>query len=157
VRYARCVAVLIGLSIVPAGCSRPKGTSDFMTDFQRMQGAWKVEKLEQDGERAADASLLKMIIIKGDRFTFRYYLPRSKKYGDLVDRFTLDSSQTPRRIETKSSEDGSLLVGIYELEADTLKVCWNRADPRKPPADFTCSKGSNRRLLVLKRAQSKPR
>ena len=128
-----------------------------MTDFQRMQGAWEVEKVEQDGERAADASLLKMVIIKDDQLAFRYYLPRSKEYGDLVDRFKLDGSKTPKRIETKSSEDGSLHVGIYELEADTLKLCWSRTDLSNPPTDFTCLKGSDRRLFVLKRVPPKPR
>ncbi len=122
-----------------------------------MQGAWEVVQLEQDGEPAGDASLLKMVIIKDERFAFRYYFPRTKEYGDLVYRFQLDGSIAPKRIETRSSEDGSVQVGIYELEGDTLKVCWNRADIRNPPADFTCLKGSNRRLLVLKRVPSKRR
>jgi uncharacterized protein (TIGR03067 family) len=146
---------LIGFSILPTGCSRSKSKAG--SDFKKMQGAWEVEKLEQDGELAADASLLKKVIIKDDRFAFRYYLPRSKEYGDLVERFKLDASKTPKRIETTSSEDGSVLVGIYEFEGDTLRICWNRNDRSNPPPDFTCLKGSDRRLLVLKRVPRKPR
>ena len=62
-----------------------------------------------------------MIIIKDDQLAFRYYMPRAKELGDLVDRFKLDGSKTPRRIETTSTENGTQMVGIYELEADTLK------------------------------------
>jgi uncharacterized protein (TIGR03067 family) len=122
-----------------------------------MQGAWDVQSVEQDGERAADASLIKMVIIKDDQFAVRYWLPRSKEYGDLVDRFRLDESKSPKRIETTSKEDGSVHAGIYELDGDTLKCCWNRGDRSNPPTDFTCLKGSNRRLFVLKRAPSKQR
>jgi uncharacterized protein (TIGR03067 family) len=128
-----------------------------MPDFQQMQGAWEVQEVVQDGERAADASMVKMVIIKDDQFAFRYWFPLSKEFGDLVHRFKIDGSTNPKRIEMTSKEDGSVHVGIYELDGDTLKVSFSRSDLRNPPSDFTCLKGSDRRLFVLKRAPSKRR
>jgi uncharacterized protein (TIGR03067 family) len=154
-RCALSVMVMIVCSIVPVGCSRSAIKGNSMTDFNSMQGAWDVQKLEQDGEPAADAPLLKMVIIQEDKFAFRYFLPRSKKNGDLVDRFGLDASQNPKQIQLISPEDGSVHRGIYELGTDTLKICWSRAAQSNPPTDFSTSKGSGRRLVVLKRAQRK--
>ena len=118
-----------------------------------MQGVWEIEKLEQDGESAADASILKKVIIKDDQFAFRYYLPRSKEDGDLIYRFKLDGSKNRRQIQLSSHGEGDLPRGVYELDGDTLKICWSRKDPN-PPADFTCPKGSDRRLLVLRRSKT---
>jgi len=140
----------VGLVIPFPGCSRSDNQGG-PTDVQRMQGAWDVVQLQQDGEPAADASLLKKVIIKDNVFAFRYFLPRSKVESDLVHRFTIDASQNPKRIDLIFPDDGSHNVGIYELDAETLKVCWNRSDGRNPPTDFTAQKGSDRRLLVLKR------
>jgi uncharacterized protein (TIGR03067 family) len=149
------VSLLIVVSVcsLAAGCSRSKSKANAMSDAQKMQGRWEVVKLEQDGESAADASILKMVIVKDDKFAFRYYLPRSKQDGDLAYQFKLDTSKTPRQIQLSSSEEGDLAPGIYELDGDTLKVCWNRTDKSSVPSDFTCAKGSDRRLLVLQRAK----
>jgi hypothetical protein len=40
-------------------------------------------------------------------------------------------------------------VGIYNLDGDTLTICWNRTDQSNPPTDFTCHKGSDRRLTRI--------
>jgi uncharacterized protein (TIGR03067 family) len=144
--------VLIIFCIVSAGRSR-QGKDHAGADSKKMQGVWEIEKLEQDGESAADASILRKVIIKDDQFAFRYYLPRSKEEGDLVYRFTLDGSKNPRQMQLSSREESDLPPGIYELDGETLKVCWSRKDPN-PPTDFTCPKGSDRRLLVLRRAKA---
>ena len=133
------------------GCSQSDNPREPTTDSQRMQGAWEVVQLQQDGAPAADASMLKMVIIKDNAFAFCYFLPRSKKESDLVHRFTIDASQNPKRIELTSPDDGSHNAGIYELDDETLKVCWSRTDRSRPPTEFTADKGSDRRLLVLKR------
>jgi uncharacterized protein (TIGR03067 family) len=140
------------ISIVAAGCSR-RSKDRSVADVQKLQGVWEVEKLEQDGESAADASILKKVIIQDDQFAFRYFLPRSKENGDLVYHFQLDDSKNPKQIRLRSSAEGELPPGIIELDGETLKVCWSRSDPN-PPTDFTCAKGSDRRLLVLKRAKA---
>jgi uncharacterized protein (TIGR03067 family) len=144
---------MIIFAILSAGCSRHRKDNS-AADAQNMQGAWEIEKLEQDGESAADASILKKVIIKDDQFAFRYFLARSKEEGDLVYDLTLDSSKNPRQIQLKSRAESDLPLGIYELDGDTLKICWNRNNPNSPPTDFTCPKGSDRRLLVLRRAKA---
>jgi uncharacterized protein (TIGR03067 family) len=147
-RSALPVMTLMVCTMVPLGCSRSA-----KNDVNRMQGAWNVERLEQDGKRAPDADFLKMVIVKEDKFAFRYFLPRSKTDGDLVHRFSLDVSKNPKVIELISPEDGSVSRGIYELESDSLKICWSRVAQGDLPTDFATS--TNRRLLVLKRAQVK--
>ncbi|HLW66207.1 MAG TPA: TIGR03067 domain-containing protein [Gemmataceae bacterium] len=147
-----CSFMIFSLCLLAAGCSRlRKGNAT--SDLRKLQGAWEIQKLEQDGESAADASILKMVIIQDDRFAFRYRLARSKEDGDLVYHFRLDTSKSPRQIQLTSPEEGDLAPGIYELDGDTLKICWNRNDKSSVPSDFTCAKGSDRRLIVLQRAK----
>src|SRR5437660_7531795 len=88
-----CGAVAIALV---GGLLLMKYRGKIMSDFDRVQGVWHVEKLEQDGKPAADASMLTTVIIQGNKLAFRYTLPRSKEgYGDLVDEFRLDESRRP--------------------------------------------------------------
>ena len=153
IRSAAYLCVVMGISVASMACSRSQNKGGSAGDADKMQGVWEIEKLEQDGESAADASIMKKVIIKDDQFAFRYYLPRSKEDGDLVYNFQLDESKNPRQIRLRSSAEGELPPGIYELDGEILKVCWSRKDPN-PPTDFTCAKGSDRRLLVLRRAKA---
>jgi uncharacterized protein (TIGR03067 family) len=121
-----------------------------MSDFDAVQGAWRVLRVEQDGQLAADARLVRLVIFDDARIAFRYFFP-PKGYGDSVSEFKLDDSLCPKLIETVSLEDQKTNLGIYELEGDSLKLCWNRADPREPPTEFTAGKGSSRRLFDLQR------
>src|SRR5258708_9985094 len=121
--------------------------SALMNDLQKIQGAWDVLRLEQDGKRAPDAPLVKMVIIKGDQLFLRYVFPRSGDFGDDMSRFKLDAMQTPKAIE--QVVDSKRYRGIYDLEGDTLRIGWRRTVEANPPFTFPTHPGSHTTLLPL--------
>ena len=64
--------------------------------------------------------------------------------------FTLDSKAKPKAIDIKPPKGSEKLVlGIYELDGDTLKICFN--EDAKRPKEFASAEGSRTVLLILKR------
>jgi uncharacterized protein (TIGR03067 family) len=125
-----------------------------MTDFQRLQGTWDVLALEQDGQPAPDAPLVKLVIIKDDQFVFRCVFPRSGEFSDEAIRFRIDTSRNPKAFDLSALEGGPANPGIYEFEGDTLRICWSRTtEVGSAPTEFATHRGSNRRLVVLKRSR----
>ena len=62
--------------------------------------------------------------------------------------FKLDATKSPRQIVIKTP-DGQELHGIYELNGDTLKMCFSQGN--KAPTKFESPKGSEIVLLVMER------
>jgi uncharacterized protein (TIGR03067 family) len=105
-------------------------------------------------DSAPDAPLVKLVIIKDDQFAFRYVFPRSGEFSDEASRFRIDTSRNPKAFDLSALEGGPAYPGIYELDGDTLKICWSRTtEPASAPTEFVTRRGSNRRLLILKRSR----
>src|SRR5262245_52020000 len=89
---------------------------DAAKDSKAMQGTWSVEKLVFGGKEA-DKGKPASFIFKGDQ----------AYPGDQPDdkaTFTLDPSKKPKHINL--SDKGTKAVeGIYELDWDTLKICFS--------------------------------
>jgi uncharacterized protein (TIGR03067 family) len=65
----------------------------------------------------------------------------------------LDPTNKPKAIDvtfTAGEKKGKTVLGIYEIEPDTFRVCVARPGDRRP-ADFSAKVGSGRTLLVYKR------
>lgn len=82
-----------------------------------MQGRWKVETEVIEGEKTPAAQLEKAtIIIKGDTLSWE------PKDDNAPVRFKLDLATKPAAIDLIDGK--SMAVGIYQLDGDTLKICW---------------------------------
>lgn len=58
--------------------------------------------------------------------------------------FKLDPSKSPKTLDATVAEGlnkGAVILGIYEVSADTLKVCFD-PDGKKRPTDFKAASGS---------------
>jgi hypothetical protein len=69
----------------------------------------------------------------------------------------LDPAKTPKTVDAsivRGPQKGEVLLGIYSLEGDTLKVCLQMSGQERP-TEFTAQAGSGRLYLVSKRMQSK--
>src|SRR5262249_28291224 len=96
-----------------------------------------------------DADVVKSakLVIKGDE--------HDVKVGKDVFKGThkIDPSKKPKTIDAMDTEGkfkGKTSQGIYELEADTFKVCF--AEPGKDrPKEFSTTKGTGHILHVWKR------
>ena len=67
----------------------------------------------------------------------------------------IDPSKSPKTIDvtmTEGPNKGAVMLGIYEIDADTLKVCF---DPKgkKRPTEFKSAAGSENFVNVHKRVK----
>jgi uncharacterized protein (TIGR03067 family) len=63
----------------------------------------------------------------------------------------VDESPFGKSVEATLKEPP--VLAIYELEGDTLRVCWAPLEKRERPAEFASKPGSGHSLVVLKRAK----
>jgi uncharacterized protein (TIGR03067 family) len=119
-------------------------------DLEQLQGAWTPTAITVDGkdvpaENVKDAKFT----IKGNRYSFQHG-------SDTIEgTFKLDPAKKPRAIDaTRTSEPdkGKTLRGIYEVDKDDLKMCFNGPDKEERPRDFASKEGRGHRYYIFKRA-----
>jgi RNA polymerase sigma factor (sigma-70 family) len=137
--------------------AEPPGNQATQTDKKFIQGTWKVVAAERsgmtwknlDGEfvnqdktpMAFPVSLgnPNQVVFSGEQCTSRFFQGAGKT---LVERakFALDAGRRPKWI-TLTGKDGSLFYGIYALDGDEMRLCWQvgkRQDLR--PSNFNTKK-----------------
>src|SRR5579872_5533506 len=118
------------------------------TDLERLQGAWSISELEVDGQSTPPEMWGEArITIKGNRFT------SSGMGADYEGTMELDPSARPPRLDMKfdaGPEKGNTNFGIYQLDADSWKLCLaTRGDTR--PKEFASTPGSGIAVETLVR------
>jgi len=120
-------------------------------DQELLQGTWKLIRMEEGGERAAEDVLKAMSIkIVGNKLSV---FEKDKVVAELS--FKLDPAKKPKAVDfthLEGSEKGKSEAGIYALEGDKVTFC--ASGPGKPrPAEFVSKKGTDAGLFVLQRAK----
>src|SRR5262249_17881493 len=121
-------------------------------ELEKFQGTWKFVSVEQDGKPLPKGEEPQTITFQGDKFAV--------KRGDQVIQAgtqKLDPGKKPKTVDatvTEGEGKGTTMLGIYEMEGDTLKACF---DPqgKKRPTEFKTTAGSGYILVVIKRAEKK--
>jgi hypothetical protein len=90
------------------------------------------------------------VVVQKDKIIFKY----SKLKQEAVNSITLDGSKKPKTVELTAPGLQGPLPGIYQLEGDTLKLCWSTSPDGRRPGAFAARENSGRRLLILKRKGS---
>src|SRR5262249_51896610 len=103
----------------------------------KLDGKWLVVSIERDG-KADDAFKGGMRVIAGGKYTL------TDKNGKATPgTFKVDPSKKPKAIDmtpTEGQYKGKTLLGIYEIDGQTLKICFT--EPGKDrPTEFA-SKGA---------------
>jgi uncharacterized protein (TIGR03067 family) len=118
-------------------------------DLKKLQGDWSMVSATQDGE-TAPKDLVKgsKRVCKDDELTVtideRLYMKA---------KIVIDPAKKPRAIDytvTEGFNKGKKLLGIYELDGDTVKFCFARPGKDRPK-DFSADTGSGRTFSVWKR------
>lgn len=141
-----------------AGSRRTDAKGGSVRDAVLIQGIWFVTHEEFGGKVRTIDELHQM----NKRFTFngrRLAITRAAAGQTLAydGEFEIDPAQSPKRFDYRGKGDriGTIDVhGIYELDGDTLKLCYvaRNADTPPPfPDSFTSPPGSPNLSLVLKR------
>ena len=103
-------------------------------ELQRIQGAWQFTSLQENGDKVPDADLKDRTIFFGREAFVVKQAEQILQTGTQK----LDPSKTPKTINAmvaQGERKGDILLGIYELDGDTLKVCFD-TEAQKRPADF---------------------
>lgn len=119
-------------------------------DLAALQGTWQPVSVTVNGE-ALDKERLKddSMVIRKNTFVLR------SGAGSTGGTFLIDPTKNPKTIDTETligEAKGAKSVGIYQLEGDTLRVCYTTA-PNPRPTDFSAGKDSKRALVVYKRGK----
>ncbi len=149
----------------PASAPILADDADAKKDLKQLQGTWELVAAHRHGKDALKE------LPKGYKITFRDDLwivefEGRKPFKDVDSRVKLDPSKSPKEFEWvrtgviglgASDQPFRLeLLGIYEIDGDTLKLCWDvgQATGRRPTA-FKTEAGTEHLSLELKRAKGK--
>lgn len=148
----KCLVSLPGLiAFLVLGNPLSEGATAPEEDRDRLQGRWSVvsfEDADRGGGKRTDEELKTMkVVIAGDKLTVTE--------GDTSHEITfkLDAGKNPKQIDlTAPQSKGKANHGIYELDGDNLKICFN-AEPEGDRSTTFESKADspNVVLLILKR------
>jgi uncharacterized protein (TIGR03067 family) len=106
---------------------------DDKDDVKNMEGTWLAATAELAGAPFPDKIRQSMkLILKGDRYTVFV--------GKMPDQGTckVDASKKPKALDitgTDGPNKGKTFLAIYELNGDTLKVCYDLSGKQRP-AEF---------------------
>jgi uncharacterized protein (TIGR03067 family) len=121
-----------------------------MNDLDGMQGTWNLVSAMQDGNALADDKVKQTtIFIKGDTFRFPGLAEDATARAGT---FTLDPTKNPKEMDSTSTEKETML-GIYELERDSYKVCFAKVGKPRPTV-FASTPGSGQILQVWQRQKN---
>jgi uncharacterized protein (TIGR03067 family) len=118
-------------------------------DLKKLQGTWECVSMEREGDVVPPEHF------KGSSVVYEDDLATLYRDGEFFRRgiITLDPSKTPKRINTWDlagpyADDS--VPGIYEIDGDTLKICFSRPKIARP-TEFTTKKEPGFLYCVYKR------
>ena len=109
-------------------------------DAGGLQGTWEPKKAELAGQPLPEATL-KSISLKLDRGRYEVSVAGEPDKGT----YTIDSSTTPKSMiimGTEGPNRGKTFPAIYDLQGDTLRICYDLSGEQRP-AEFKTSWGHN--------------
>src|SRR5262249_3796434 len=131
--------------------ARADGKADVEKELKKFHGTWTFGSVEAGGKEEPAADLKGMTVtFEGDKYTVK-----KGDEGIQVATQKLDPSKSPKTIDVTVADGlnkGSVLLGIYEISGDTLKVCFD-PEGKKRPTEFKSAAGSENVVVVHKRVE----
>lgn len=124
-----------------------QGTAD---DRKLLQGAWLPTAAELGEKPFDDATLKSMkLVIEGDNYTVTV--------GKSVDKggTKIDPAAKPKTMDILGADGpnkGKIFLAIYELNGDTLRICYDLTGKARP-TEFKTQKGGLHFLATYQRAK----
>lgn len=139
----------VGFAAFGGSCTLADEKADLEKEVRKFQGTWTFESCEAGGQQLPADQLKGLVLtFEGDKHTV-------KKGNEVIQAGTqkLDPSQSPKAIDvtmTEGPSKGIVMLGIYEIDGDTLKVCFDAAG-KKRPTQFKSAPGSETFVNVHQR------
>jgi uncharacterized protein (TIGR03067 family) len=121
-------------------------------ELEKFQGTWVFVSMEQDGREAPKTEEPHTVTFEGDKFTV--------KLGNKVVQagtHKLDPTKKPKTVDatvTEGEGKGTTMLGIYELEGDTIKVCFD-SQGKQRPSQYRTAASPGYFMAVVKRSAKK--
>jgi uncharacterized protein (TIGR03067 family) len=119
-----------------------------LPDAKAIQGSWTPVKAELGGQPMADA-VLKTISLKLTNGKYDVYVGGQPDNGT----YTLDDTTKPKSITVTGTDGpnrGKTFPAIYELNGDTLRICYDLSGAKRP-AEFKSLAGTKLYLVTYNR------
>jgi len=136
--------VFTGLAVLVMLAARAADTQD----SKSIQGAWTPLKAELGGQPFPPA-VLKTISLKLHNGKYDVSVAGEPDRGT----YTIDPSTKPKSMSvtgTDGPNKGKTFPAIYELDGDTLKICYDLSGKQRP-ADFKTTEGTRLYLVTYQR------
>ncbi len=132
---------LYGLVILAASLS-------IAGELQKLDGPWVVESVLRDPrEKRLDEGKGIRCVVENGRAIVQ--LPGEEKVAGVFV-IKIDPAMKPKTMEIRPEGENGVILAIYELRGDSLRVCWT-PQGKERPTDFASNPGSGDSLIVLKR------
>jgi uncharacterized protein (TIGR03067 family) len=109
------------------------------------QGYWKLSSITRQDEEQDLSNDQIVVSFQDDKFLYG---------SDVVGTLRVSGETNPQTIDLTLAGTTEAIEGIYTVEDDTVKICfqWDLTGVKERPSDFSTKDLPARRLLVLKRA-----
>lgn len=124
-------------------------------DWKELQGTWKAVALEASGQEAPESAFKdKCMVIRGDTMSRVGRLGEVEALLDFRD-FRIDPTTSPKALDLSKTDDGEFAEfsqSIYEVDGDTLRVCFSQQSDAPRPKSFDTA-GTRYFCFTLKREE----
>jgi uncharacterized protein (TIGR03067 family) len=124
--------------------------ADAPDDAKAIQGKWRLAKGELSGQPMAEA-VTRSISLKLASGKYEVFVGNSPDKGT----YAIDSTVRPKTITVTGTEgpnQGKTFPAIYELQEDTLRICYDLSGTKRP-TEFKTTAGTRLFLVTYKRNQ----
>lgn len=140
-KYFFCICLAVGASLNAIAAGSPD-------DAKAVQGSWTPAKAELAGQPMTD-DVLKTISLKLENGKYEVFV------GVLPDKgtYTIDSTSKPKSMTitgTEGPNNGKTFPAIYELNGETLRICYDLSGAKRP-TEFKTSAGTQLYLVTYNR------
>lgn len=148
----RCfIPLLTGLVLAGMGW----GQDGAGEELKKLRGTWKPASLTMDGVAPSEADLQKFQLqIQNDQYILSFDGRTAYQAG-----IKLGREKDVRSIDTVPAAgpyEGKGMQGIYNLDGDTLKVCFATKFNESRPGSFESKPGTGYIMAVYKRVKTTP-
>ena len=136
-----CIGLAVAASLGVLG-------ADSSDDAKAVQGSWKPAKAELAGQPMAEA-VLKIISLKLENGQYEVFVGAAPDKGT----YTIDSTSKPKSMiitGTEGPNNGKTFPAIYELDGDTLRICYDLSGAKRP-TEFKSIAGTKLYLVTYNR------
>jgi uncharacterized protein (TIGR03067 family) len=119
-------------------------------EFKEWQGTWLVTRVERDGRPVADLKPT-IFMLAGEKYVL-------KEDDEVLERgrLVVDPTKDPKHFDLiiehgDEANEGQRVLGVYELNGDTLRTCAAVASDTARPQELISRPNTRHELRVLKR------